>query len=75
MPIGTFLSLNTWVDLRKDLNETESLQRLIAGAQGKAIDATAADKLLAVSPIAGCCHSASRMWASSSAANTSLGSL
>jgi Novel STAND NTPase 1/TIR domain len=47
VPVGSFLGLNTWVDLRPGLDEPESLQRLIAGAQGKAIDAAAAEKLLA----------------------------
>ena len=36
-PLG-FLSLNTWVDLRQDLDDPEALQRLIAGGQGCAID-------------------------------------
>src|SRR5271166_2887320 len=47
IPIGSFLSLNTWVDLRSGLDDPESLQRLISGAQGAAIDAAAAEKLLA----------------------------
>ena len=47
VPVGSFLSLNTWVDLRNGLDEPESLQRLVAGAQGQAIDAAAAEKLLA----------------------------
>jgi hypothetical protein len=47
VPVGSFLSLNTWVDLRPGLDEPESLQRLVAGARGKAIDAAAAEKLLA----------------------------
>jgi hypothetical protein len=47
VPVGSFLSLNTWVDLRTGLDEPESLQSLIAGAQGKAIDNAAAEKLLA----------------------------
>jgi hypothetical protein len=47
VPVGSFLSLNTWVDLRSGLDEPESLQRLVAGAQEKAIDAAAAQKLLA----------------------------
>jgi hypothetical protein len=47
VPVGSFLSLNTWVDLRNGLDESESLQRLVAGAQGKAIDAAASEKLLA----------------------------
>ena len=47
VPVGSFLSLNTWVDLRTGLDEPESLQRLIAGVQGLAIDAAASDKLLA----------------------------
>ena len=34
VPVGSFLSLNTWVDLSAGLDEPESLQRLIAGAQG-----------------------------------------
>ena len=54
LPVGTFLSLNTWVDLRNGMDETESLQRLVAGVQGAAIDKTAADKLLAgLSPYRG----------------------
>ena len=47
VPVGSFLSLNTWVDLRRGFDEPESLQRLIAGAQGQAIDDAAAEKLLA----------------------------
>jgi hypothetical protein len=47
VPVGSFLGLNTWVDLRTGLDETESLQRLVAGAQCRAIDAAAAEKLLA----------------------------
>ena len=47
VPVGSFLGLNTWVDLRPGLDEPESLQRLVAGAQGRAIDAAAAEKLLA----------------------------
>ena len=47
VPVGSFLSLNTWVDLRRGLDEPDSLQRLIAGAQGRAIEAAAAEKLLA----------------------------
>ena len=47
VPVGSFLGLNTWVDLRNGLDETEGLQRIIAGAQGHAIDAAAAEKLLA----------------------------
>jgi hypothetical protein len=50
VPVGSFLNLNTWVDLRSGLDEPESLQRLVAGAQGKAIDAAAAEKLLAGLP-------------------------
>ena len=47
VPVGSFLSLNTWVDLRTGVDEPGSLQRLIAGAQGYAIDNnTAAEKLL-----------------------------
>jgi WD40 repeat protein len=41
VPVGAFLNLNTWVDLRSGLDETESFQRLIAGAQGQAIDKAA----------------------------------
>ena len=47
VPVGSFLSLNTWVDLRPGLDEPEGLQRLVAGAQGRAIDSAAAEKLLA----------------------------
>jgi WD40 repeat protein len=47
IPVGRFLNLNTWVDLRNGLDEPESLQRLIAGAQGQPIDVAAAEKLLA----------------------------
>ena len=47
VPVGRFLNLNTWVDLRNGLDEPESLQRLIVGAQGQAIDNAAAEKLLA----------------------------
>jgi TIR domain len=43
VPVGRFLSLNTWVDLRAGLDAPESLQRLISGAQGKAIDTAAAE--------------------------------
>ena len=54
IPVGRFLGLNTWVDLRSGLNEPESLQRLVAGARGNAIDAAAAEKLLAgLSPYRG----------------------
>ena len=47
IPVGRFLGLSTWVDLRNGLDDPEGRQRLIAGAQGKAIDAAAAEKLLA----------------------------
>lgn len=47
IPVGQFLSLNTWVDLRSGLDEVEGVQRLISGAQGNAIDTAAAEKLLA----------------------------
>jgi TIR domain/WD domain, G-beta repeat len=47
IPVGRFLNLNTWVDLRNGLDDPEGLQRLIAGVQGEAIDAAAAEKLLA----------------------------
>ena len=54
IPVGRFLTLNTWVDLRKGLDEAESLQRLIAGVQGQPIDAAAAEKVLAsISPYRG----------------------
>jgi TIR domain len=46
VPAGRFLSLNTWVDLRRGLDETESFQRLVAGAQGHAIDAVAAETVI-----------------------------
>jgi hypothetical protein len=48
IPVGRFLGLNTWIDLRGGFDDDpEALQRLIAGAQGEAIDPTAAQKLLA----------------------------
>ncbi len=54
VPIGRFLNLNTYVDLRAGLDDIEGLQRLISAAQGKAIDDTAADKLVAgLSPYRG----------------------
>jgi hypothetical protein len=54
VPVGSFLSLATWVDLRNGLDEPESLQRLVAAAQGKAIDFAGAEKLLAgLSPYRG----------------------
>ena len=43
VPLGTFLALNTWVDLRTGLDEPEPLQRLIAAAQGRAIDGLTRD--------------------------------
>jgi hypothetical protein len=53
VPVGSFLSLNTWVDLRTGLDEPESLQRLVAGVQGVAIE-TATQKLLSgLSPYRG----------------------
>ena len=45
VPIGSFLSLNTWIDLRTGLDEPQGVQRLVAGAHGQAIDA-ACEKLL-----------------------------
>ena len=48
IPVGRFLGLNTWVDLRNGFDEDpEALQRLVAGAQNNAIDAAAAQMLLA----------------------------
>jgi hypothetical protein len=48
VPIGTFLSLNTWVDLGKGLDHDPlEMARLIAGAQGEAIELAAAKNLLA----------------------------
>ena len=38
VPVGSFLGLNTWVDLRSALDVVENIQRLVAGAQGRAID-------------------------------------
>ncbi len=36
IPVGSFLSLNTWVDLRRGLNDDpQALQRLVVGAQGQ----------------------------------------
>jgi hypothetical protein len=54
IPVGRFLNLNTWVDLRNGLDDPEGLQRLAAGAQGQTIDKAAAEKLLAgLSPYRG----------------------
>ena len=47
VPLGHFLGLNTWVDLRPGLDEPEALQRLVAGAQGQAHRRRSAAKLLA----------------------------
>jgi hypothetical protein len=48
IPVGRFLNLSTWIDLRNGLDDDpEALQRLVAGAQGKAIDAAAAETLCA----------------------------
>jgi hypothetical protein len=52
IPLGTFLALNTWVDLRTSVNESEALQRLIAAAQGRAIDSLTRD-LAGLSPYRG----------------------
>jgi hypothetical protein len=41
-PLGRFLNLNTWVDLRSGLDEPQALRRLVAGVQGAAIDAAGA---------------------------------
>ena len=43
VPLGAFLALNTWVDLRTGLDEPEPLQRLIAAAHGRAIDGVTSD--------------------------------
>lgn len=43
LPLGTFLTLNTWVDLRQGLDASEALQRLIAAVQGQAIDGLTRD--------------------------------
>jgi hypothetical protein len=54
VPVRRFLNLNTWVDLRSGFDDPEALQRVIAGAQGRAIDAAAAQMLLAgLSPYRG----------------------
>jgi WD40 repeat protein len=47
VPVGRFLNLNTYVDLRHGLDDPQALQRLVAGAQGKALDEDPAQKLLA----------------------------
>jgi hypothetical protein len=48
------LNLNSWVDLRNGFDDPESLLRLIAGAQGTAIEAAAAQRVLAgLSPYRG----------------------
>ncbi len=46
-PLGRFLGLNTWIDLRSGLDDPEALQRLIAGVQGQAIDTVVRDPRLA----------------------------
>src|SRR4051794_8248688 len=46
IPLGRFLGLNTWVDLRQSLDDPEALQRLLAGVQGCAIDEVATARLL-----------------------------
>jgi hypothetical protein len=54
VPVGRFLDLNTWVDLRNGLDDPESLQRLIAGARGAPVDAASKEKSLAgISPYRG----------------------
>jgi WD40 repeat protein len=54
IPVGRFLGLNTWVDLRSSLDEPEALQRLVSGAHGGAIDAIAASNLIvSLSPYRG----------------------
>ena len=54
VPIGRFLKLNTYADLRAGLDDPEGLQRLVDGAQGKAIDDAAVEKRLAgLSPYRG----------------------
>src|SRR5215212_4226179 len=54
IPLGRFLGLNTWIDLRQGLDEPEALQRLLAGVQGRAIDEVATTNLLAgLSPYRG----------------------
>ena len=54
VPVGSFLGLNTWIDLRDGLDDPQGLQRLAAGAQGKAMDEASAQKLLAgLSPYRG----------------------
>jgi hypothetical protein len=54
IPLGRFLGLNTWIDLRQGLDEPEGLQRLIRGVQGQALDTAATSELLAgLSPYRG----------------------
>ena len=47
VPLGRFLGLNTWIDLRSGLDDPVALQRLIAGVQAQAIDTIAHDPRLA----------------------------
>ena len=47
VPLGRFLGLNTWTDLRSGLDDPVALQRLIAGVQAQAIDTIAHDPRLA----------------------------
>ena len=37
-PVGSFLSLNTWIDLRANPDDPHAWQALIAGAAGSAVD-------------------------------------
>jgi WD40 repeat protein len=53
IPVGRFLNLNTWVDLRNGLDEPESLQSLFAGAKGRAIEDAAGKLLAGLSPYRG----------------------
>lgn len=53
VPAGTLLGLNTWVDLRGGLDDPDGVQQLVAGVQGRTIDAAAANLLAGLTPYRG----------------------
>ena len=72
IPLGRFVGLNTWVDLRQSLDEPEALQR-----HWRAYSTSRSTRLRlpvcsqAYVPTGACCHSANKMLASSSGASGS----
>jgi hypothetical protein len=72
IPVGQFLNLNTWVDLRNGFDDPQAIQRLVAGAQGRRLTVPRRRSFSRPSrPIAAFCRSASRTRASSSVASAS----